>query len=120
MSNRFKTTKAVLQGALCGNIWWPATKCTLPLTEDMRRRFERFSTSDISFRDALLSTLMEQGGDFQSASFTADTVLIIRRARILPNGHVESYSREIEVSRLKDCADLVDADTMSYDYEYAE
>ena len=117
---KFHTQSAVLIGAFCGSIWMPAVKATLPVTEDMRSRFERFSTSDVSFRDALLSLQNEKGGDFQNPSFTADTVLIIKRVKFISPGHTETRVREIEVQNLKDCADLVDTETYSYDFDTEE
>jgi hypothetical protein len=117
-NTRFHTESATLQGALCGKIWIPAVKCTLPITENMRQRFARFSVkAGATFRDALLSTLNEEGGDFQNASFTADTMLVIKRARNVTPGRYETRIREIEVSALSDCADLVDQETYSYDNE---
>jgi hypothetical protein len=85
---------------------------------DMRRRIERFSdTAGITFRDALLSELIENGGDFQNAEFTADTVLRIERRAAEPNGkgyRVHVWEREL--STLPHCADLVNAEAYVCDF----
>lgn len=114
---RLHTLSARVEGALCGHIWMPAVKATLAFSEDLHARFNRFSDkSGATFRDALLSALSERGGDFQNPSFTADTILIIKRIRNVRPGKSEIRIREIEISNLPDCADLVDADTYSYDF----
>lgn len=114
---RFHTQSATIIGALCGHIWMPQAKATLSITEDLHARFNRFSNkAGATFRDALLSTLNENGGDFQSPSFTADTMLVIKRARVLSPTRYETRIREIAISELPDCDDLVDADCYSYDF----
>ena len=120
-NTRYYTTSAKIHGALCGHIWMPAVKATLPITENLHARFNRFSNkAGATFRDALLSTLSERGGDFQDASFTADTSLVITRQRFITNRQFETKVREIPVSELPDCADLVDEETYSFDYETEE
>ncbi len=118
---RFYTTSATIKGALCGHIWMPQVKATLPITEDLHARFNRFSDkAGATFRDALLSTLNEKGGDFQSAQFTADTSLVITRCKFIGGSRstrFETKIREIPISELPDCEDLVDADTYSYDFD---
>lgn len=113
-------TSATLQGGLCGSLWWPVGQLAgFPITEDMRARFARFAHPDagdhITFRDALLSVLSERGGDFQGASFTEDTELVLRmekrdgsRSRIVVKG--------IPLSSLPDCADLVRAEAFAGDF----
>lgn len=96
----------------------PNTKATLSITEDLHARFNRFSEkAGATFRDALLSTLNERGGDFQSAQFTADTTLTIKRVRTVKPNHYETRIKEIAISELPDCDDLVDQDCYSYDFD---
>ncbi len=118
---RFYTTSAKIQGALCGHIWMPQVKATVAISEDLHARFNRFSDkSGATFRDALLSTLNEKGGDFQSAQFTADTSLVITRCKFIGGNRstrFETRIREIPISELPDCADLVHAETYSYDFD---
>lgn len=118
---RFHTVSATVQGALCGHIWMPDVKATLHIAEDLKARFNRFSDkSGATFRDALLSTLNERGGDFQSAQFTADTTLTIKRVRTISPQRYETRIKEVAISELPDCEDLVDQDYYSYDFENEE
>ena len=82
---QFQTTAAYLSGGICGPIWWQVGQlCGRPINKSLRGAFgimDRCSES-ASFRDALELLLSEEGGDFQSASFTADTVIRIERRRV--------------------------------------
>jgi len=114
---KYHTFTTEIRGAFCGHIWMPNIKATLPVNDDLRARFNRFSSkAGATFRDALLSLQNEKGGDFQSVNFTADTVLYIERVRTIATNHYETRVKEIPVSDLPDCADLVDQETFSYDY----
>jgi hypothetical protein len=118
---RFHTVSAIVRGGLCGHIWMPNAKCGMDFTDDLHARFNRFSDkSGATFRDALLSAQNEKGGDFRNPSFTADTVLIIKRARTIKPNHYETRIREIAVSELPYCGDLVDTETYSYDFNGEE
>lgn len=118
---KFQTTETSLQGAICGRLWMPAVTGGRTHHENLRRRFDRFSDGrGATFRDALLSCLTENGGDFQNAQFTADTeIVIVRKARTptrVTRGEawtVREYRRK--VLDLPDCADLVNADCDSAD-----
>jgi hypothetical protein len=87
-----------------------------PLNKDARGPWGFFTRLEQpSFRDALLHLLMEEGGDFQDAAFTADTVFRIERRRQTDKGY-EVHVWEREIGQLPDCADLVHADAYTYDF----
>jgi hypothetical protein len=110
----FRTTAAYLSGGLCGSIWWPTgAMCGKPLQAELRGIFSRFS-EPASFRDAFLHLLMREGGDFQSASFTADTVIRIERRRVDGAGKYTMHVKEIELSKL--ASDLVNEDAYVGDF----
>lgn len=114
----YTTTAAYLSGAICGAIWQPGfDNCGIPYRDDLRRRFDRFSDpAGATFRDALLSALMSDGGDFQNPAFTADTVLRVERRSRCEGGKYAVHVWERLVSDIRDCADLVRPDTFASDY----
>jgi hypothetical protein len=96
----------------------PAVVAGRPYRDDLRRRLDRFSDPrGATFRDALLSALGEDGGDFQDARFSADTVLRVeRRAREANGKGYRVHVWERELATLPDCEDLVHADTFASDF----
>lgn len=110
------TTEAYLTGAICGPIWWPVgAKCGKPLRVDLSRHFKRFS-EPATFRDVLESILMHEGGDFQSAKFSADTeIVILRKTSIKPYVY-QTKARVRELINLPEFADLVDSDAWATDF----
>lgn len=115
---KFKTTCAYVSGGLCGRIWMPAVKAGKCFRGDVRAQIDRFSDSrGTKFRDVLLHMLMEHGGDFQAALFTADTVLRVERRWVESPGKYHVHVFERELAQLRDCADLVDPGTYTSDWE---
>jgi hypothetical protein len=119
---RYETVKAVTSGGICGAIWQRGVgTCGIPHTFDVRRRIDRLGPR-ITFRKILLLELMEHGGDFQSARFTADTELHIeRRCHAAPGAGnwTHTYTTRtkiIPIAKLRDCADLVDSEFCSWDF----
>ena len=114
---QYRTQSAYLSGAICGAIWWPVgAKCGKPLNVNLDRVRHRFSDkSGLTFRDMLLHILSEEGGDFQGAEFTADTVIRVERVAMTPNGRM-IHVREREISELADLSDLVDANSYVCDF----
>lgn len=113
---QFRTTAAYISGGICGPIWWPVGQVCGKLVKADARGLRGFYDDGDSFRDALLSYLTREGGDFQSATFTADTVLRIERRRVDGPGKYAVHVREIELAKLPDCADLVDPDHYCGDF----
>jgi len=114
----FKTTAAYLSGAVCGPIWWPVgALCGTPLRADMRGMwaYPRFDKGD-TLRDWLLSLLTHKSGDFQSAQFTADTVIRVERKAIDGAGKYRVHVKELRVGDLPDCDDLVNEDAYVGDF----
>lgn len=115
---QYRTTAAYLSGGICGSIWWPVGQlCGKPINADMRGAWgimDRFSEPP-SFRDALLSLLMRDGGDFQNAQFTADTVIRIERRRVDGAGKYTVHVKELELSRIG-CSDLVNDEAYTGDF----
>lgn len=106
----FKTTAAYVSGGICGEIWWPSgALCGTTISANLRGPWgimDRFS-EPASFRDALLHLLRDNGGDFQSAEFTEDTVIRVERREILSPGKYRVHVFERQIGQLKGCADLV-------------
>lgn len=115
---KFRTREAYISGGICGHLWMPNTPAGKTIRKSLRGPFgimDRF-TEPASFRDALLSLLCEEGGDFQSALFTADTELVIIRERVIGNGRRELHTRTRTLAELSDCSDLVNADSYMGDF----
>lgn len=114
----YRTTAAYLSGGICGPIWWPAgALCGKPLRFDLRG-YGGFTEPGETFRAILLSLLTREGGDFQHAQFTGDTVVRVERReerRDAPRGYTV-HVWEREVAELPDCADLVNADAFVGDF----
>jgi len=73
-------------------------------------------TGPCAFRDALDVLLMEDGGDFRDALFSADTRITVIRRKVLAPGKYEIHVWERELSALLDCAALVNADAYTGDF----
>jgi len=103
-------------------MWMPAAKAGKDYRKDLRGPWGIMQEGgQWSFRDALLSALAGDGGDFQDAKFTCDTVLRIERRASLPNGKgYQVHVFERELSALKDCADLVDSNSYVGDFMQEE
>lgn len=116
----FKTTEAYLSGGICGDLWMPQVLAGKPIRKSLRGPWgimDRFAGSDpVSFAEALDHLLMEDGGDFQNAKFTADTRITIVRKRSDGNGRYSLHVWEREISAIRDCADLVNADAFTGDF----
>ncbi len=76
---------------------------------------DRF-TEPVSFREALLSYLSENGGDFQNPQFTADTRIMVIRKRAEGPCRYTVRVWERELIELASCADLVNADAYTGDF----
>jgi hypothetical protein len=110
MTEHYSTTAAYISGGICGPIWWPyGVMGGRPLRRNLRGPrgiLDRF-TEPASFREALLSLLCEEGGDFQCPRFTGDTVIRVERRRVDAPGKYRLHVKELALDRLG-CADLVD------------
>lgn len=84
-----------------------------PIQRDARGAFGFYAKGD-TFREAFASLLMREGGDFQNAQFTADTVLRIERRTKNARGMYSVHVREIELAKL--CPDLVNVEAYSGDF----
>lgn len=110
----FKTTAAYLSGAICGPLWQTGlAQGGRPVHICLRSPFNRIDNA--SFRDVLDLILMEEGGDFQCARFSADTVIRIERRRVDGSGKYTVHVKEIELARV-DCADLIDDEVLAGDF----
>jgi hypothetical protein len=103
-----------LRGGLCGRIWMPATLAGMDLSVDLSREIDRF-TDKPTLRELLLHVLCEHGGDFQSASFTCDTEIVVRR-ETLSDGRRKVVSRSWPITAFKSVSDMVEADVFTGDY----
>src|SRR5687767_6605036 len=113
---QFHTTAAYLSGGICGHMWMPAVMAGKPVQKNLRGPWgimDRFS-EPASFRDALLGLLMEEGGDFQDAAFTADTVIRVERRASDGNGKYRVHVWEREVAQLH--RDLVNEEAYTSDF----
>ena len=109
-------TEAYLSGGICGPIWWPTgAMCGRPIRVDLHGKFRRFS-EPASFRDVLESVLMEEGGDFQSARFTADTEIVFLRKTHTGTHKYQIRARVRELAAQPDFKDLVNADSYTSDF----
>ncbi len=114
----FQTTAAYVSGAICGHMWMPASMAGIPVNLDIRRQIDRFSDpAGTTFRDVLLHMLMEHGGDFQDARFSADTVIRVERRAVDAPGKYRIHVWEREVAALSDLGDLVHADMCTGDFD---
>jgi hypothetical protein len=114
----FKTTEAFISGAICGDMWMPQVLGGKCIHKNLRGPWgimDRF-TEPVSFRDALDTLLMEEGGDFQCARFAADTRITVIRKRNDGNGRYSLHVWERELVDLPSCADLVNAEAYSGDF----
>ena len=116
-SVRFATISAYISGGVCGCLWWPQAKGGMPLNVNLRAEIERFSDSSrATFRDVLMHVLMDKGADFQSALFTADTVIRVERRAVDGPGKYRTHVWERPVSALRDCSDLIDEESHVCDF----
>jgi hypothetical protein len=114
---KFRTTAAYVSGAICGHMWMPDAMAGKPFQGDIRRAIDRFSDpSGVTFRDVLLHMLMENGGDFQSASFSSDTVIRIERRCVDSPGKYRVHVKELAIAEMADLSDLVEPDTFSCEF----
>ena len=113
---KFTTTAAYVSGGICGSLWWPAGSLAgKPVNADLRAKMACFS-EPASFRDALDSLLMEEGGDFNGAAFTADTVIRVERRCVDAPGKYRVHVWEREIGQLRECGDLVNGEAFTGDF----
>lgn len=114
----YKLATVRIHGAICGHTWMPQRMCSTGYrTVDVERRLARYSDpSGATMRDVVLSELCENGGDFQDALFSCDTVIAVTRVRKLPSGAWVTHTRDVPLARWADCADLVHADVYGFDF----
>jgi hypothetical protein len=114
--SKMHTSEAYLSGAICGPIWSPVgVKCGKPLRVDLSGQFKRFS-EPATFRDVLELILIHEGGDFQSAKFSADTeIVILRKTSVKPYVY-QTRARVRELINLPAFSDLVDNDVWTGDF----
>ena len=112
---KFKTTAAYLSGAICGKLWMPSAMAGKPIQKQLRGAWGFFDKGD-TFKEALNSLLMKEGGDFQNAQFSADTVIRVERKTAGSAGRYEVHVREIEIAKLCDCGHLVNQEAFAGDF----
>lgn len=115
-SGHFHTSASYLSGGVCGHLWMPCALAGKPFRKDLRSYGGFQQGEGESFRDVLLSILCHEGGDFQDARFTSDTVIRVERRTRDHAGIHHVHVREREISQLPDCADLVLADSFVGDF----
>jgi hypothetical protein len=114
----FKTTEAYISGGICGDLWMPSTLAGKPFRKSLRGPWgimDRFP-EPVTFREALDCLLMEDGGDFRSAQYTADTRITVIRRKITGPGKYELHVWERELMDLPACADLVNTEAYTGDF----
>jgi hypothetical protein len=114
--SKFKTTAAYVSGAICGHMWMPDSMAGIPDNHNLRAQFDRFSGGGATMRDALLHILMERGGDFQDARFSADTVIRVERRAVDAPGQYRLHVKERAIAELPGLSDLVHADAYTGDF----
>src|SRR5574337_2225444 len=89
-------TSAKIVGGTCGDLWWPVgAKATKYLHKDLAEVFDGYRRQNLraTFRDALVSILRGESGDFQSTLFTADTVVLVHRQVTTREGRTVTTTR---------------------------
>jgi hypothetical protein len=110
-----KQTSVRLDGAICGYTWMPQSMAGIPTHANLQSEAARLATPPDSMRDILLHVLMEKGGDFQDARFSADTLIIV--GHHWQSGPVsKSHARYVRVADWPGCEDLIHADADSSDF----
>lgn len=112
---KYRTTAAYVSGAICGHTWMPDAMAGTPGNWNLRAQFDRFNDNGASMRDALLHILMEHGGDFRAACFTADTVIRVERRAVEAPGKYRVHVRERQISSLLELSDLADSEVYTCD-----
>ena len=113
---RYKTTAAYVGGAICGHTWMPDAMAGKPHRFGVRDAIDRFSDPRrTTFRQALLSELNREGGDFQNPRFSYDTVLRVERGAVESPGRYRVHVLERPIRDLPGCADLVNEDYFTSD-----
>lgn len=114
---KYHTTSIKIHGAICGNMWMPQSMASRDLNKYVRGTWGFYDKGD-SFREALMSLLNKEGGDFQNAEFSADTVILIERKSAPVTGVFATHIKEIPILKLE--ADLVNTEWNSYDFNNGE
>lgn len=110
----YRTTAVYLSGAVCGSLWWPTgVLAGRPIKVDATGPWGFLRDGD-SFRDALDSLLMREGGDFSGAQFSADSEIVIERRRIEGPGKYSIHVKRIELAKI--APDLVNVDAYASDF----
>ena len=114
----YQTTEAYLSGGICGHMWMPDAMAGKPLHKSARGvwGFYPADGQQWTFREALNRLLCNEGGDFQDARFTADTSFVVVRKTRNIGGKYQVHVWEREISALRECADLVNADAYTSDF----
>lgn len=113
---KYQTISAYVSGSIVGSLWMPSVEGGILFNGNLRQQFNRYvDKSGATFRDALLSMLNENGGDFQNPQFSADTVIRVERRHVERPGVYTMHIHERELSELRDCADLVNSDALTGD-----
>jgi hypothetical protein len=90
-------------------MWMPQIMGAVPIQKNLRGAFGVMdgACECSTFKEMLDGVLLRNGGDFQDAAFTEDTVIRIeRRAPFKPSGYMV-HVKEIPVAKLKGCEPYV-------------
>lgn len=109
---QFRTTEARISGAIYGAMWCGPMGYHL-LDARLKGPFGCHQKG-FSLADTVDSLLMREGGDFQNASFAADSELIIVRQSLDVKGMRRVHTRTIPLARIApdlvgdlECGDLM-------------
>jgi hypothetical protein len=101
-----RTITSQIRGTVVGPIWWPVGEdMQKHVRVDLTRERDRFTERAGSLRHMVINIVAD--GDFQSASLTGDSELIVTCTSRGPNGTVSQKSRFIPLAKIKSIADCV-------------
>ena len=111
------TFEAYISGGIYGNTWMPCAMAGKAIRENLQGPWGFYQKGD-SFREALESLLMREGGDFRDAKFTADTELVfVMRTPSRHSSHIRTVIRHsIVLYERAEYADLCNVDAFTSDF----
>ena len=99
-----------LSGGITGKMWWPTgAQGITPINLDLTREAARMDNPTL--RELLLHVLAENGGNFQSSEFTADSFITVTSRK--PG---QKRWRDWELSVFPSIRDMLNPDVGTYDF----